>query len=199
MRALLLSAALAAIALASRATAQPLLDPVQLDGLFDVEPTVEVNLSGSLLRLAAEASRGDEPEVATMIDNLRGITVRIYPLDAALGDVDAEVGQIGRQFEAAGWNTLVRVRARPDARLAEGEEDEDVEDEDVWVYVRDAAEAFDGLVVMTLDRTEGQAVFVHLDGTINPADVGRLSRRFGDVDVEADEGETDEADDEEDE
>ena len=71
MRSLILSA-LAALALPLSAQAQPRPFAVaDLDALFDSEPRVEVNLRGALLRLAAEATRSDEPETAALIDGLR--------------------------------------------------------------------------------------------------------------------------------
>lgn len=168
------------LSLAPGAHAQPVpIDLDRLDALFDVEPTVEVNLRGSLLRLAAEASRGDEPDVATMIDGLRGITVRIYPLTDRLAEIGDRMADIGRRFESDGWSTLVRVRGRA------------ADNEDVWIYVRDGEDTFNGMVVMTIDPDEEQAVFVLMDGLIDPADVGRLSRRFGNVQVDVDDFDVD--------
>ena len=48
----------------------------------------------------------------------------------------------------------------------------------MWIYVRDAGDAFGGLVVMSLDHDEDEATFVSIDGLIDPAEVGRLTH-FG--------------------
>lgn len=167
--------ALAAFLFAPSLSAQPI-SGNELDDLFDSEPQVEVNLSGSLLRLAAAATREDEPETSAMIEGLRRITVRIYPTYE--GDRARTVRtweDIGLRFEDAGWQTLIRVRSLPN--------DED-SDGDVWVYVRDEGDAFGGLAVMTVDDDEDNAVFVLIDGLIDPAQVGALTRRFGDVDLD---------------
>ncbi|PAP77349.1 DUF4252 domain-containing protein [Rubrivirga marina] len=178
MRSLILSA-LAALALPLAVQAQPRPFVVaDLDALFDSEPRVEVNLRGALLRLAAEATRSDEPETAALIDGLRGVTVRIYPAPPADRiAIVSRLSDIGRQFEADGWLTLVRVRSLPDDPDNEG---------DVWVYVREAGDLFDGLAVLAVDEDEENAVFVHIDGTISPSDIGSLTRRFGDVDIDVD-------------
>ena len=174
MRSLILSA-LAALAFPLTAQAQPI-SVADLDALFDSEPRVEVNLRGALLRLAAEATRSDEPETAALIDGLRGITVRIYPAPPMeRTSIVSRLADVGRRFEAEGWLTLVRVRSLPDD-----------DDGDVWIYVREAGDIFDGLAVLAVDQSDEDAVFVHIDGTIRPSDIGSLTRRFGDIDVDVD-------------
>jgi hypothetical protein len=176
MRSLILSV-LAALALPIAAQAQPIA-VADLDALFDSEPRVEVNLRGALLRLAAEATRSDEPETAALIDGLRGITVRVYPAPPTeRTSIVSRLADVGRRFESDGWLTLVRVRSLPD--------DAD-DDGDVWIYVREAGDIFDGLAVLAVDESDEDAVFVHIDETIRPSDISSLTRRFGDIDVDVD-------------
>ncbi len=173
MRALLLSAL--ALALPIAASAQPITGAT-LDALFESEPQVEVNLQGSLLRLAAEAARAEEPEAALMLDGLRRITVRIYPTPPdQRGLAVSRLADVGRQFEADGWFTLVRVRSLPN---------DDASDGDVWVYVRDDGDSFDGMAVLAVDEEDENSVFVLIDGTIDPTQVAELSRRFARVDLD---------------
>jgi hypothetical protein len=154
------------------ALAQPsALDFARLDTYFGEEPLVEVNLTGSLLRLASAAMAEDEPETSALLDGLDAVTVRIYALSSALTDLDADLADLGHQLEADGWQTFVRVRAN-DRR--EGDEPEDV-----WIYVREAGgDAFGGLVVMALDEDEDQAAFVAIDGLIAPDQIRDLSSQF---------------------
>ena len=157
-------------------SAQGILDPARLDAMFGTEPHVEVNLRGSLLRLAAEATRESDPDAALMLDGLRAVTVRIYAAADNQSSFLSRMDDIGNDFERDGWMTMVRVRARP------GTDTED--DGDVWVYVRDDGDLFDGLAVMAYDPDEDSVVFVHIDGTIDPADVARLSSKFGNIDLD---------------
>lgn len=167
-------AALAALS-AAPALAQPRpLNVRDLDAYFQDEPRVEVNLKGSLLRLLVEASREDEPEFADMVSDLNAVTVRVYDLDTAVGDLALRLGDLGDDLEDQGWSTLVRVRGEA------GGDDE----EDVWIYVLDDGEAFGGLAVMSLDPTENQVAFVLIDGVIDPSQIGRLSSRFGGPDID---------------
>ena len=180
MKRLLLSAALALATLAP-AAAQPI-DFDSLDQLFESPPQVEVNLRGSLLRLASQAASGESPEAAAMIDGLRSVTVRIYPSPSDVRGLAVQrFTTLGQRLETDGWFTLVRVRS------VEGAEDDDG---DVWVYVRDDGDSFDGMAVMAVDTDDDTAVVVFIDGTIDPSQVGELSRRFARVDLD------DEADDE---
>ena len=189
--------ALLIVLLAPAAGAQSIFDLDRLDGLFERPPKVEVNLRGGLLGLAAAATAESEPEVSDMIRSLNAITVRVYPLSSARPSMQRDVTQMLDAFESDGWYTMIRVRSDPaDAvGLAEGEEPDD---EDVWIYVRDLDDAFGGLAVVALDRADGEAVFVHIDGLIDPAEVGRLTSRFGNVswgnDDEDDETDEDDGD-----
>ncbi len=154
MRILTLALLCALVApLTSAQTGSPL-DARTLDGYFDRDAKVEVNLRGSLLRLAVEATRDSEPEVAELVNGLNSVTVRIYELDTARGDLTSRISDIGNAFEDSGWFTFVRVR---------GDEDDP---EDVWVYVREDGDLFGGMAVMSLDHEDGEAIFVVIDGLI---------------------------------
>lgn len=162
--------------LASAQTGPPL-DVRTLDSYFDRDAKVEVNLRGSLLRLAVEATRDKEPEVAEIVNGLNSVTVRIYELASARGDLSSQLSAIGDGFEAAGWFTFVRVR---------GDEDDP---EDVWIYVREDGDLFGGMAVMSVDHNDEEAAFILIDGLIDPAQVGRLSSRFGGPDLDNDDDE----------
>lgn len=163
----LFAAALLAVLIAAPAAhAQRGFSLDDLDGLFNEEALVEVNLRGALLRLVAEASRADEPEFAAIVDGLRGVFVRQYPLSSARSGVDGRIRDFGRALERDGWETLVRAR-------------DPEEGEDVYIYVLTEGDFFDGLVVMALNEDDNEATFVTFEGRIDPAEVGRLGGRFG--------------------
>ena len=189
MKRYFLLAALAVLLAPLGARAQSTFDVTRLDQLFDAQPMVEVNLRGSLLKLAAAAAGEDEPDVAMMLNGLRSVTVRIYSTDGQRPRFLSSMNGIGQTFEQDGWMTMVRVRSQPDSPNDEG---------DVWVYVLDDGDSFGGMAVMAIadDEEDGteNAVFVHIDGTISPADVAQLSKRFGNVSFSMgdDEGEDDE-------
>ncbi len=164
-------ALLLALMAAPAALAQPTLDMRALDSLFDRPPRVEVNLNGSLLRMASSAAGDEDPETAELIRGLRGIQVRVYPLDAARGELSDSIADFVRQFDAYGWQTMVRVR--PD----------DQETDDVTILVRALDDGFDGMVVMAVDEDEESASFVLIDGPVDISQLNRLSDRFAGTDL----------------
>lgn len=136
---------------------------------IQLEPNVEVNIKGSLLRLAAEATVREDPELADMLRGLKLIRVFSYEGD---GWTDEQrqtftglARRIGGQLDDKGWDMVARVR---DAG------------EQVMVYIRDINEVVEGMVVMVVDEEE--AVFVNITGTIDPAQIGRIGSRF-DIDA----------------
>ena len=155
----------------------PLFDVARLDALFDSPPKVEVNLGGALLRIAAGGADDGADGAGDLLRGLRSIIVRVYALDTARDGLAGHLARIETDMAAAGWSTLVRVRP--------GDDSED----DVWVYVREAGDAFDGMAVLSLDRDAGDASFVFLDGPIDPAKIGSLGGRFGIPDVDEDDTE----------
>ena len=164
----LLAALLAALAAAAPRAQTPVFYAARLDALFSRPPTVEVNLGGALLRVAAS---GAEDGAVDILRGLRSIVVRVYALDAARDGLAGHLAGLEAEMAAGGWSTLVRVRP--------GDDDPD----DVWVYVRESGDVFDGMAVLSLDHDAGDASFVFIDGPIDPAHVGRLGGRFG-VDVD---------------
>ena len=156
--------------LAGSATAQDLekepgyLDVNKLEDWFDVEPRIEVNIKGSLLRLVAEASRYEDPELFSLLGRLRAIQVRGFDLGGEnIGEVRRQAQDMGESLESDGWETIVRVRE---------------DDEQVHMYLRSEDDAIAGLIVMVVSDDEEEAVFVNIVGEIDPMQVGRLGRKF---------------------
>jgi hypothetical protein len=144
--------------------AQPqTLRPADIDALFTAEPRVEVNVSGPLLRLVAEITRDEDAQFADMLRGLRGVHVRKYALSAARSDIHGRVAGFTQTLQRAGWETLVRVREPG---------------QDVTILLRPSNNVLDGLVVMVLKRDGDEAVFVTIDGVIDPSQIGRLGRQF---------------------
>lgn len=141
------------------------LDLASIEGWFDEEPWLEVNIRGALLRLVTEASRNEDPELTRLLQKLKAIEMRGYPLTPQQFEtIGRRTGDLAKQLESRGWDTVVRVREK---------------DERVNIYMRVADDVIAGLVVMVLqpDEEEG-AVFVNIVGDIDPAEIGKIGRRF---------------------
>ncbi len=163
--------ALLMLAFASAAWAQDDLkrDPgyVDLDEIeqwFDKEPVIIVSIKGALLKLVAEATRYEDPELANLLRKLKSVQVRGYRLNwKDFEEVQGRVSTLARRLESEGWDTVVRVRD---------------DDEDVNVHVRVVDDAIAGMIVMVISPDEDETVFINIVGEIDPEQIGRLGRKF---------------------
>jgi hypothetical protein len=130
--------------------------------LGDMEPTVEVYLKGSLLVLAREAAKGEDPELGELLSKIDYVHVQVFPAkDFSSKELKEKTGQLAKQLDKKGWELTVRVR-----------EDE----EQVHVYLLPGKkDDIAGLVVMVVEEDD-EAVFVNIVGNINPTEIGRIGR-----------------------
>jgi hypothetical protein len=131
---------------------------------FRGEAQVEVNIAGALLGLVSEAARGDDPEFADLLEKLVAVQVRAYEQRRTdFGGVSGEVEAWTDRLEAEGWSTVLSVR-------------EDAEH--VEMLVRASEAGILGMMVMAVSPEDGESVFVNIVGEIDPAEIGRIGRRF---------------------
>lgn len=170
-RILTVVAAAAMLLAAPLAKAQASLDSepgyVDLDTIeawFGDEPFLFVNVKGALLNLVAEASRGEDPELYELLSRLKAIQVRGFKNDDAnLGDVRRKAAGLSRDLDKRGWETVVRVRE---------------DDEHVDLFMKSNGDRISGLMIMVVQDHEDETVFVNIVGDIDPAQIGRLGRKF---------------------
>ena len=137
------------------------------------EATVEVNLRGPMLKLAAAAaSDEDEPGLADMLSGLEGIYVRAYEVDdQSPAGFEKAIAAISRHLQETGWETIVKVRERH---------------ESAHIAIKMDAEKIVGMTVLAMDEKDpdNEVVFVNIVGLIDLARIGRMSRQF-DFDIDA--------------
>ena len=131
-------------------------------GLNGLEARVEVFLKGPLLKMAREAVKSDEPELAGALDGVKLVRVNVFPMDDIdAKDLEAKTKKLASALEKKGWEMAVRVRE---------------EDQNVYIYLLPTEnELIDGLVVMVVDADD-EAVFVNIVGRIDPEQIGRIGR-----------------------
>lgn len=127
---------------------------------------VEVNLGSTLIKFAARMAKSQEPEVAEMLGNLKGIRVNVVALDDQnRADTVGKMESIRRALEGQGWSKIVTVR-------------EPNKGDNVDVHVRQASDdVIQGLVVTVVDK-KGEAVFVNIVGNISADKIGALAEKF---------------------
>ncbi|MGI9259789.1 MAG: DUF4252 domain-containing protein [Gammaproteobacteria bacterium] len=120
-------------------------------GFFDAHKEVSLSI-GSLPIGLAKGFMVDEPEAEALLEDLAGLQVRIYEIDADTDSVRDRVQQETDELLDNGWAPLATVR----------EEDELVS---VLVWL-DPENSMRGLIALVLDRRD--LVFVNLMGRIDP-------------------------------
>lgn len=152
----------------SSALAQQQQSPFRFDSIPGVsaEPHVQIDLGPALLGFAAEAARQSDPSAADMIAGLRGISVRVYDELSDTAAVQSFVDRTSQSLEQSGWERVVFVQ--------DG-------DEKVRVHALVDDQQVSGMTVMVLSSSE--AVFINIDGQIDPAQLGRVAAGMGFGDV----------------
>jgi len=160
--------------------------------LGDMESSIEVFLKGSLLVIAREAVRDEDPELGDLLSKIEYVRVQVFPIRETNASVLKEKTRaVAKQLEKKGWEMTIRVRE---------------EGEQVHVYLLPGKkDEIQGVVVMAVEDGD-EAVFINIVGDISPAEIGRIGRAFhldsmdipmkveveGDAKVTIDEGEKNE-------
>jgi hypothetical protein len=141
------------------------LDLRHVEDWFDGEAWLEVNIQGALLKLVAEASRVEDPELTSLLSKLKAIQVRGYPLSQGrFRDVERRTGELAKRLQGMGWETVARVRES---------------EKRVDVYLKEQNGRIAGLVVMVLEPgSKDGSVFVNIVGEIDPEQIGRIGSKF---------------------
>lgn len=130
------------------------------------EPHVQIDLGPALLGFAAEAARQSDPGAADMIAGLRGISVRVYEEVTDAPAVQSFVDQTTQSLEQSGWERVVFVQDGT---------------ERVRVHALVEGQQMVGMTFMILDSSD--AVFIKIDGQIDPVQLGRVAAAMGLGDV----------------
>jgi hypothetical protein len=134
-------------------------------GVFsDEDATVEVYLDEKLLGMVAEMARSAEPELSEVLLGLNLVRVQRYRMrDNQLDQVEKKTADMAGKLEGQDWMRVVRIRER---------------DETVYVYFKLGEKLVHGITVMVIEEYDGYATFVNIVGDIDPAQVGRIGRKF---------------------
>jgi hypothetical protein len=161
----LLLTALIAAGSSSNVLAQDFFDFGTIPGV-PAEPSVEIDLNSAMLAFVSQAAEASGTDAAGALDGLKNVRVRVYEELTDANAVAAFVDESSRALDRAGWQRAVYV----------------ADDEDkVRMYVKTQGQNVSGMTLMVVDDEE--AVFVNIDGTIDPAQLGRLAGMMGVEDV----------------
>ena len=127
--------------------------------------TVEVNLDGNLLTLAArflDDRDTDEAKAKVLLRDIKGIYVRSFTFNKDATYTPADVETVRSQTSGPGWQKLVDIRGSK---------------ENTGVYLKSTGDKIDGIVVLSADKHE--FTVVQIVGSVDPANLRDLTGRFG--------------------
>jgi hypothetical protein len=163
----ILKLAIIAVSLSPVWAAEDFKLPIDLDKLAErAKESVDVALDSSTLQLASGFLSRDDPDeaqVKKMVGKLKGIYVRSFEFDKegqySMNDVQA----IRAQLKGPKWSRIVGVKS--------------IKGENTEVYLLKNGDQIGGIVV--LDAEPKELTIVHVDGSISPEELSRLSGHMG--------------------
>ena len=126
--------------------------------------SVDVDLDGSLLRLAAKFLSSDDPDqakVKKMVEGLKGIYVKTFEFKSPGEYSPADVDAFRAQLRSPEWQRIVGVHSKE-------------EGEDVDVYIKPEAKCIGGLAIIAAEPKE-----LTLVNIVGPIDLDSLSELGG--------------------
>ena len=130
------------------------------------EPSISINIGGTLLSFVSAMSEDSNPETAEMMGQLKGVRVFGYPISADAGVARSKFAEVKNNLKSKGWEPVVQVN---DA------------DDQVLIYMKMNGSAMEGLTVMTVDPAE--IMFINIIGVLDPKKLGQIMNNF-DVDID---------------
>jgi hypothetical protein len=130
----------------------------------------EVNLSGTVLRIAMKLATKEDPELREELKNIKGIYVRAMSFDKEGPSFSTEdIEAIKRQIVMPPWEHLVRATQK-----GKGGSDGDI---GIYVLADPKTETLKGLVVLAAQ--DKQLAFVNIVGDFDPDKLDLLEGNFG--------------------
>jgi hypothetical protein len=129
---------------------------------------VDVNLDGSMLRLASKFMDQDDPDSAQareVLEKLKGIYVKSFEFEKEGAYSEADVEAIRSQLHAPAWTQVVSVRSRKDGDNAD-------------VYLMGSESNVQGLAIIAAEPKELTVVNI-----VGPIDINKLSEIGGHLGV----------------
>lgn len=150
-------------------TAQDWANLVQLDKFAPkAEETVEVNLDGNMLSMAARFlsdRKPQEAEAKKLLGNVKGIYVRSFKFAKAGEYAAGDVEQIRSQLRGPQWSRVVDVRSNKPGG------------DNAGVFFKTDGKEIQGIVVLAAEPKE--FTVVSIVGNIQPEQLKDLSGKFG--------------------
>jgi hypothetical protein len=142
--------------------------PVNLERLgAKASEVVDVTFDENLLKLAGNFlnnTDSEEAQAKKIVSGIKSLCVRSFEFDEEAQYAEADLEALRAQFRTPAWSRMVGVHSKRDK-----------ENVDVFLRMEDGKIA--GLAVIAIEPRE--LTFVHIDGSIDPAQLAKLGGQFG--------------------
>jgi hypothetical protein len=130
------------------------------------EPSISINIGGTLLGFVSAMSEDSNPETAGMMSQLKGVRVFGYPISKDPSVAKSKFAEVKSNLKSKGWEPVVQVNEA---------------DEQTMIYMKMNGSNMEGLTVMTVDTTE--VMFINIIGVLDPKKLGQMMNNF-DIDID---------------
>lgn len=130
------------------------------------EPSISINIGGTLLGFVAAMSDESNPETSDMMAQLKGVRVFGYPINKDAAVARSKFLEVKSTLKSKGWEPVVQVNEAEDQ---------------VMIYMKMNGSNMEGLTVMTVDTEE--VMFINIIGKLDPKKLGQMMNNF-DVDID---------------
>ena len=128
-------------------------------GEFDLDDlTVEINLSGSLLKMLSSAVQEDDGEFAQLLRGLSAVRVNIFEVPA--GEAGSSLRTAVGSLRDRGWEAVVSIR----------------DDENLHILLKTEGDKIQGVLAAFSDAKSFG--LVNIVGDFDPEQIGRLARQL---------------------
>ncbi len=143
--------------------------PASLDALeARAEEVVDITLDANMLGFATAFMSDDDPDekaAKSLVKGLGGIYVRSYEFASEGQYSTADLDAVRAQLKAPEWVPVVNVRSKKPGG------------DNTQIYFRRANNKITGITILAAEPKE--LTIVHIEGSINPEDIAKLSGQFG--------------------
>ena len=136
---------------------------IDLGGEDDL--TLEISISGAMLRMISAGLAGADPDLADTVAGLHSIHAVILSLDTEAKQLRGKelVRSMEKQLRRSAWDRVARVQ-------------DDEGNLSVWILGTE--DTVDGVTVLIRGKEDGELVLVNIDGTIDLANREELGEKL---------------------
>lgn len=125
------------------------------------EPSVEIAVGQSLLKMISAFDSSDDPDTAALFKRLKGVRVNVFETKKLMPGALDYVKSASSKLGSLGWESVVKVNSK---------------DEQVRIFMKLNGAAVEGITVMAVEPDE--ATFINIIGNLDPSQLEKVMDNF---------------------